>query len=149
MQWGNDQLSIGLDDVARADIKATILTDDDARMNLLRYYRWIGAYKAGGGRSPVAATEDDEFGNEDYPFEAPFTTSPRFETASSRYRWLNDHQGIGFGKFQIVRNEFAASPANERDDMRTSLGESRASTWTERRKLLPVGISYIFRPRPT
>jgi len=104
IEWGNDQLVIGRDDVARADIKATVVTDDQARIDMR--YTVVGYLGAGGGRRLLQATGDDEFGNEDFPFEAPFTSSPRFETADRKYKWLNDNQGIGIGKFQIVRNQF-------------------------------------------
>jgi len=104
IEWGNDQLVIGLDDVARADIKATVVTDDQSRIDMR--YTIVGYLGAGGSRRLLQATGDDEFGSEDFPFEAPFTSSPRFETATPKYRWLNDYQGVGFGKFQIVRNQF-------------------------------------------
>ena len=104
LDWGNDQALIGNDDIARGDIRATIVTDDHATIDLR--YRIVGYLGAGGGRRLIDGQKNDQFGNEDYPFEAPFTTSPRFETADPKYRWLNELQGIGFGKFQLIRNEF-------------------------------------------
>jgi len=104
LDWGNDQLMLGTDDVARATIRAAILTEDGAHIDVS--YDVTGYIGAGGTRRVTEHDHDSSFGNEDFPYEAPFVTAHRFETSHPRYRWLNAQQGIGFGKFQIVYSEF-------------------------------------------
>ena len=37
------------------------------------------------------------------PFEARIVVAARYETSDVRYRWLTQHQCIGYGRITIVR----------------------------------------------
>lgn len=101
---GRDQLLLRDDDVAVSDITLNVATDDGDVIRV--HYRLIGYVGPGGVRRIVEGKGDDSLGTEDQPFEAPLVTSPRFETASPNYAWLNGLQGIGFGRAQLVRSKF-------------------------------------------
>jgi hypothetical protein len=104
VEWGGDQALLREDDVGACDIRLAIHTDDRAVIHLS--YRLQGYLGPGGVERVVSGEGRDRYGTEDRPYEIPIVTSPRFETTSSRYDWLNELQGIGFGRVQVVRSKF-------------------------------------------
>ena len=78
---GGDWLLVGSDVVGRADIRATIRTDDDA----LIHYTGLGIIKVpADGLERLAAGER-------LPFEETYVRiTPRFETSDERYAWLSE-----------------------------------------------------------
>jgi hypothetical protein len=104
VEWGGDEALLRNDDVAACNIKLAIHTDDKAVIHLS--YRLQGYSGPGGVERIVSGVGDDSFGTEDEPFDVPIMTSPRFYTSSARYGWLNDLQGIGFGRVQLIRSRF-------------------------------------------
>lgn len=104
VQWGSDQAALREDDTGSCNIRLTIRTDDEADIHMT--YRLVGYLGPGGVERLLSAVGRDRFGSENHPYEVPIMTSPRFQTASPRYAWLNDLQGIGFGRVQLVRSTF-------------------------------------------
>jgi hypothetical protein len=82
---GGDFLNIGTDLVGRADIRATIRTDDDA----LIYYTGLGVIKI-----PADGLQRLADG-ERIPFEESYVRiAPRWETSDERYAWLSETVAI-------------------------------------------------------
>jgi hypothetical protein len=104
VEWGGDAVFLRDDDVAESDIKVVIHTDDQAIIHMS--YRLLGYVGPGGVSRIVNGQGKDSLGTEDQPYEAPIMTSPSFQTASPDFRWLNDIQGIGFARAQLVRSKF-------------------------------------------
>lgn len=102
--WGGDQLVLRGDDVATCNIRAAIYTDDGATIHMS--YLLVGYLGPGGVARVTDGVGKDQFGTENEPYNAPLITSPRFQTTSSDYAWLNDLQGIGFARSQIIRSKF-------------------------------------------
>ncbi len=102
--WGADDVALRADDVTQSEIRVSILTDDRATIHL--DYSIVGYLGPGGARRFTDAKGKDRMGEEHAPFEFPIVSSPRFSTASHKYRWLNDHQGISFGRGQAVKSTF-------------------------------------------
>ena len=102
--WGSDQVLLRDDDIATCDIRIVIETDDHATIHVA--YQLVGYLGPGGVNRVVEGVGDDSLGTEDEPFLAPLTISPRFQTASAQYAWLNEIQGIGFGRTQLIRSRF-------------------------------------------
>jgi hypothetical protein len=102
LEWGGDWLYWREDDVEFSQVRLAIKTDDGDTIH--------GAYKVitylgiGGFRRVVG--EKEKIGSEDQPVEFRVMTTPRFETTSPTYRWLNDLQCVGFGRVQMIRSEF-------------------------------------------
>jgi hypothetical protein len=104
MLWGRDDVALRADDIVSSEIRVSILTGDQATIHL--DYNIVGYVGPGGVRRYTEAKGKDRLGEEQNPFEFTITCSVRFSTASHKYRWLNDHQGIGFGKVQAVKSSF-------------------------------------------
>ncbi len=104
IEWGGDALFLRDDDVAQSDIRLVIHTDDGAIIHMS--YLLLGYVGPGGVSRIVNGTGKDSFGTENRPYEAQIMTSPQFQTASSEYLWINDVQGIGFARAQLVRSKF-------------------------------------------
>jgi hypothetical protein len=104
VEWGGDEVLLRDDDVASSDIRVAISTDDGATIHMA--YRLIGYVGPGGVQRIVSGKGHDSFGTEDHPYEAPIMTSPYFETTDPRYTWINELQGIGFARAQLVRSKF-------------------------------------------
>jgi hypothetical protein len=102
--WGSDEILLRDDDVSVSDIRVVIQTDDRATIHMS--YNLIGYVGPGGVARIVDGVGRDRLGTEDHPFVAPTVTSPRFHTDSPAYCWINDLQGIGFARAQIVRSKF-------------------------------------------
>jgi hypothetical protein len=104
LDWGGDELLLREDDVAYSDIRASLKTDDGATIHM--WYTVMGYLGPGGVRRVISATGKDQLGTENEPFRAPLVNSPRFQTAHPLYRWMNEHQAIGFGEVEIIRSKF-------------------------------------------
>ncbi len=104
MEWGGDQLLLRDDDVAIANIRLTVRTDDDATLHM--WYSSVAPLGPGGTRRIVSAKGRDRLGKESRPVDAPVAISPRFQTSAKQYRWLNEHQGVGFGRVEIINSQF-------------------------------------------
>jgi hypothetical protein len=86
---GGDWLNIGSDLVGRADIRATIGTDDDA----LIHYTGLGIIKI-----PPEGLERLANGGRISLEESYVRTTPRFETADERYSWLSEVVAISYNE---------------------------------------------------
>jgi hypothetical protein len=104
VEWGGDAAYLRDDDIASSDIRVVVHTDDRAIIHMS--YHLLGYVGAGGIARIVTGTGRDRYGTEDHPYEVPIMTSPRFETSAPNYRWLNEIQGIGFARAQLVRSKF-------------------------------------------
>jgi hypothetical protein len=104
IEWGGDEALLRDDDVGTCNIRLAIHTDDQQVIHLA--YRLQGYLGPGGVERVVTGEGDDRFGTEEEPYEIPIITSPRFETTSPRYAWMNELQAIGFGRVQAVRSKF-------------------------------------------
>lgn len=104
LEWGGDELLLREDDVASSDIRATILTDDEATIHMS--YTVMGYLGPGGVRRVATATGKDQLGTENKPFRAPLVNSPRFQTANHDYLWMNGCQAVGFGEVEVIRSKF-------------------------------------------
>jgi|SRR5688572_6830723 hypothetical protein len=104
IEWGLDEVLLREDDIGSCNIQSTIFTDDGATIHVR--YRLQGYLGPGGTERIVSARKKDQYGTEDKPFEIAITTSPRFQTDSPAYAWLNDVQAIGFGRAVVVRSFF-------------------------------------------
>lgn len=102
--WGGDQVLLRNDDVAMSKIRVAILTSDKATIHMS--YFLIGYVGPGGIARITDGVGNDRLGTEDQPYEAPIITSPRFETTSPDYAWMNDLQGVGFARAQLIRSKF-------------------------------------------
>lgn len=104
IEWGGDEALLREDDVGACNIRLAIHTDDKQIIHLS--YRLQGYLGPGGVERVVSGEGDDRFGTEETPYEIPIITTPRFQTPSRRYAWLNELQALGFGKVQAVRSKF-------------------------------------------
>lgn len=102
LDWGADWIYWREDDIEFSQVRMAIHTDDGETIH--------GAYPVvaylGPGNFRRLVSEKDKVGTEDAPVEGRFITTPRFQTASPIYRWINDLQCIGFGRLQLIRSEF-------------------------------------------
>ncbi|GGT43202.1 DUF3237 domain-containing protein [Streptomyces chromofuscus] len=84
-----DWLVRGSDGTSELDVRATLRTDDGHL--IYNYYR--GIYHV----SPEVKARMDQ-GEEVSPSEYYFRTTPRFETGSEKYAWLNRTIAVGVGR---------------------------------------------------
>lgn len=98
---GGDRIYMREDDLEISEVHMTIQTDDGAAIDVeYENVSWLGPdgyrrFASGRGR----------YGSEQRPSEWPLLTSPRFSTHSAKYAWLMSHQGIGFGRVQLIHSE--------------------------------------------
>jgi hypothetical protein len=104
LETGADVVLLRDDDVAFSEIHVTIRTDDGVPIHM--QYRVLGYLGPGGVGRILRAKGSDRIGTENAPFVAPIITSPRFQTSSPKYAWLNRYQCLGYGRVQIIRNKF-------------------------------------------
>lgn len=102
--WACDEVDLRDDDVAACNVRLSIHTDDNALIHVT--YRLRGYVGVGGVDRVERGVGSDRYGTEKRPYEFTLMSSPRFHTLSARYSWLNDVQGIGFARAQIVRSTF-------------------------------------------
>jgi len=94
---GGDWLLVGEDLVGRADIRATIRTDDDA----LIHYTGLGIIKI-----PPEGLERLANG-ERISFEESYVrTTPRFETADERYSWLSEIVAVSHNELVANKSDY-------------------------------------------
>jgi hypothetical protein len=100
--WGEDAAFLGENDVAIANVRATIETDDGETIDTT-YHGVLplpmGVFRAiAGGADPVGTPEQ--------PAEYPVVVTPNYETDSPKYRWLTELQCVGFGRVNEVAGLF-------------------------------------------
>ncbi len=100
--WGEDASLLGLDDVAIANVRATIRTDDGALIDT--DYRGVMPTEMGVFRAIAGGV--DRLGTPVDPAEFRLVVTPVYRTESPKYRWLNELQCVGFGRVQEVDGMF-------------------------------------------
>jgi hypothetical protein len=102
LAWGEDTVLVDETDVVTGSIRGTIRTDDGSLIDM-RYQATLplvmGAFRAIAGGV-------DAVGTAERPLEHSFVITPRYETEVPRYRWLCEHQCIGFARVQQVSGIF-------------------------------------------
>jgi Protein of unknown function (DUF3237) len=91
---GGDWLNVGTDLIGRADIRATIRTDDDA----LIHYTSQGIIKI-----PAEGVERLAKGERISLEESYVRTTPQFETSDERYAWLSEIVAVSYN--ELVGNK--------------------------------------------
>ena len=86
---GGDWLLIGSDGVGRLDVRATLETDDGARIYAQYYGVIVMNEKI---VQALAGGDETHFG------DTHFVTQPRFETGDERYAWLNSVMAVAEGR---------------------------------------------------
>ena len=89
------------DDVIVDEISLTIETDDGALID--SRYRAFAYLRPGGYDAYVAGI--DKVGTQKNPVQEPIVITPRYETASNKYKWLMDYQCVGFGRAELIKDE--------------------------------------------
>lgn len=87
---GGDWMTIRRDGVGVLDVRATLETSDGA----LLYVHYPGYFELG-------ENGYQDFLNRRWPRRAPTRTTPRFDVAHPRYRWLNRVQCLGIGEVRM------------------------------------------------
>ncbi|HLK92525.1 MAG TPA: DUF3237 family protein [Polyangia bacterium] len=101
---GGDRVLIRDDDVGECNVRFRLETDDQAAIDVrVQIFGYLGP---GGAGRIVLGKWKSRFGTENHPYEFPIVTSPRFQTTDRRYVWLNDLQGIGFGREVVIESKF-------------------------------------------
>ena len=101
---GGDRALVREDDVTVSDVSATIETDDGALIDAT----YPGVCYLGQGGFLGFVSDKDRYGKLLDPFVLPVVVTPRFETASEKYRWIRELQCVGFGRLSIVKNVLRA-----------------------------------------
>ena len=94
LPWGADWIVRGSDGTSEIDVRATLRTHDEA----LIYYYYRGIYY-----SSSAATSTSHQASLVEPSEFYFRITPRFETGSKKYGWLNRVVAVGVGEAEENR----------------------------------------------
>lgn len=94
---GGDWLLVGIDQVGRVDVRATIRTHDNA----LIHFETRGIIKIpAGGLQRLGAGEV-------LPFDETYVrTTPRFETVDERYSWLSEVVAVGYNVLSPNRVDY-------------------------------------------
>jgi hypothetical protein len=100
--WGEDTPLIGDDDVAVAHVRATLVTNDGATIDVV----YDGILPTGLGTFRAIAGGVDPLGTPENPEEFRLVITPRYSTSHPRYNWLNELQCIGFGRVQEINGMF-------------------------------------------
>lgn len=97
---GTDWVLIRTDDMGDVDVRLTIATDDGATI-----YSWYkGVFPTGERGFRRLISEDPPLGSEQRPYQGNVYITPRYETDSPKYRWLNQLQCVGFGRVTIIKS---------------------------------------------
>jgi hypothetical protein len=102
IRWGQDSVFLGSDDVVVGRVRGTIQTDDGALLDtnyLAILPLAMGNFRAFAGGADLIGTAGD-------PVELRFAVTPTYESEAPKYRWLAEHQCVGFGVVQIVDGVF-------------------------------------------
>ena len=86
---GGDWLLVGSDGVGRLDVRATLETDDGARI----YVQYYGVLVLNEGVAKALSE-----GGETQYGDTYFMTQPRFETGDPNYAWLNSVVAVAEGR---------------------------------------------------
>ena len=86
---GGDWLLVGNDGVGRLDVRATLETDDGARI----YVQYYGVLVLNEGVAKALSE-----GGETQYGDTYFMTQPRFETGDPNYAWLNSVVAVAEGR---------------------------------------------------
>ncbi len=99
---GEDSGVLREDDVAIANVRATLRTDDGALIET----KYMGVLPLGVGafRNIVAGAE--LFGTPQAPAQFTIVVTPTYETEDPRYRWLTEQQCVGFGRVEASLGVF-------------------------------------------
>jgi hypothetical protein len=100
--WGQDPVRVSENDVAVADVRATIKTDDGAIIDTTYY----GVMPMGQGAFRAIAGGLDAVGTVEKPAEFPLVVAPVYETDSPKYKWLTELQCVGFGRVAQIQGLF-------------------------------------------
>jgi Protein of unknown function (DUF3237) len=97
---GGDAALLREDDVVVSQVQMTICTDDGVLIDS----RYQGKFSVGAGGYRRAIGNDKPVGTEKNPLIVSVVVTPRYETASAKYRWLTQYQCVGFGMITIIKN---------------------------------------------
>jgi hypothetical protein len=97
---GGDAAFLREDDVVVSTVQMTICTDDGVLIDS----RYQGKFSVGAGGYRRAIGNDKPVGTEKNPLVVSVVVTPRYETASAKYRWLTEYQCVGFGAITIIKN---------------------------------------------
>lgn len=89
------------DDVEFSQVRLVIVTNDEQTIH--GNYPAVLSVGPGGFRRRVSGK--GKIGTEDEPVDFPLVTTPRFESASPVYSWINELQCVGFGVVEVVKSE--------------------------------------------
>lgn len=99
---GDDSGLLREDDVAIANVRGAIRTDDGAVLETK--YGGVLPLGVGAFRNIVAGVE--LFGTADDPANLTIIVTPQYATADASYQWLTKQQCIGFGRVQASSGLF-------------------------------------------
>jgi hypothetical protein len=102
IHWGEDAALLGVDDVGRPNVRATIETDDGATIDSIYHgvlFLGVGAFRAIVANADAIGTPQD-------PAEYSVTLTPVYQTNSPKYKWLAEQQCVGFGRVEEVNGLF-------------------------------------------
>jgi uncharacterized protein DUF3237 len=102
LRAGEDRALLREDDVAVADVRALIETDDGAVIETT----YKGVVALGMGTFRMLAGGRDQLGTPERPLEVPIVITPRYATLHPRYAWLNEMQCVGFGRVKAIDGAF-------------------------------------------
>ena len=102
LRSGEDQALLREDDIALADVRAVIETDDGAIIETTYH----GLVALGMGAFRALAGGRDALGTQDQPVELPLVITPRYATSDPRYSWIMSMQCVAFGKVRAVDGVF-------------------------------------------
>jgi hypothetical protein len=100
--WGQDAAILASDDVAAANVRATIHTDDGATIDSTYH----GVMPLGRGAFRAISGGTDLLGTPEQPAEYTLVITPVYQTSEPKYRWLAEQQCVGFGRVQEVEGLF-------------------------------------------
>jgi len=99
---GGDTVFWRDDDVEFSEVKLSIITDDGETIH--GFYPVVASLGQGGYRRLLS--NKGKLGKESEPVDVAITSTPRFETTSPTYAWINELACVGYGQVRIVRSEF-------------------------------------------
>lgn len=99
---GGDTVFWREDDMEFSVVRLSIATDDGETIH--GQYPVVGYLGQGVFRRLVSGK--GKVGKESDPVDIPVITTPRFDTASATYSWINDLACVGYGRVRVVRSEF-------------------------------------------
>lgn len=99
--WGGDWACLREEsDIGVIDVRLTIRTDDGAFI----HSSYEGVFPAGPRGYRRLLSEKPKLGTEEEPFVGDLVITPRYETTDRNYKWLTDHQCVGFGRVNVIKS---------------------------------------------